>query len=217
MKKSYADAWLLLRSYWTIYGGSKALLKSPYLHISIVLTGLSWQTWYLKSWWDLPISILPNLIGFTLGGYAILLTFGDLRFIDVIRGKKAGESASPYMELNSAFLHFLFLQFSALLIALIVSTSDIRSIVHNITPRESTIWFDTLLVLLSFTNFFGFLIFYYSILAGLAAALAIFDVALTYDSAVLSGDARSRQNEPSTPNHSSSNERVGENANDHPS
>lgn len=67
-------------TYWRAYGGWIALLKSPYFHAALVLLALTFHTWTAEDWWEDVTSVLPNLLGFTLGGFAIFIGFGDERF-----------------------------------------------------------------------------------------------------------------------------------------
>lgn len=71
-------------------------------------------------WWDTVISVLPNLLGFTLGGFAIFVGFGDERF----KASLAAPEDDPtqptvYRELCATFVHFIFVQVIAMLLALI--------------------------------------------------------------------------------------------------
>ena len=62
-------------SYWSKYGGFKSLLLSPYFQTAILITLLTVGFWFGIStkWWERVISVIPNLLGFTLGGFAIFL------------------------------------------------------------------------------------------------------------------------------------------------
>lgn len=183
MKKSYSSLRKILGSYWNSYGGFSALLRSPFLHLAFLVTFLSYNEWLYNEWWEYPIEILPNLIGFTLGGYAILLAFSDQRFLDLIRGHEEEEDAiSLYMGLNSSFVHFLLLQIFALLIAIVWASSPIKSgqlydLFPVCLPELST----AVYYIICFFNMLGFLIFIYAITAGLAAILSIFQIAKAYD------------------------------------
>lgn len=151
--KAFFSSWNL---YWSAYGGFRALLRSPYLHISIVISALCWNVW-LKSheswaWFNLCLDIMPNLLGFTLGGYAILLAFGDEKFRKILTGKSKEEKYSPYVELNATFLHFIVMQTASIFFALIGFSWDLRAGIFS---------------------FFGFLIFVYALSLAFAAAHGI--------------------------------------------
>ena len=102
----------VLNMYWYYYGQSKALFKSPYLYTAIVITFIFYPLWTKPYWWDVVINILPSIIGFSLGGYAILLSFGNESFQKLISGIGENGSISPYMELSASFVHFLIVQYN---------------------------------------------------------------------------------------------------------
>src|SRR5699024_306750 len=104
---------------WSAYGGIKALLLSPYFHAAVILTAVTAPTWMHPSWWELPIRVMPSVLGFSLGGYAIWLAIGDRRFRELIAGEGRGEKTSPFMMVNAAFVHFIILQFLSILYAIV--------------------------------------------------------------------------------------------------
>jgi hypothetical protein len=108
----------ILRRYWHAYGGWSSLLLSPYLHVSAGLTLLLYVEWAQPGWWRVVFAVLPGIIGFSLGGYAILLAFGDSRFQQLLMGKGEDGDPSPYMKVNATFVHFITVQIGALLLAL---------------------------------------------------------------------------------------------------
>ena len=77
-----------------------------------MLTALLWPIWLEGSikWHELAIGIIPNILGFTLGGYAILLAFGNEKFMFLISGEFADKKPSPFLVLNGAFVHFIVIQ-----------------------------------------------------------------------------------------------------------
>jgi hypothetical protein len=84
---------------------------SPYTRLAAILLVLTSHFWWTQDWWELPISILPNLIGFSLGGYAILLAFGDEKFRKLLvpERKATPSPGAPtlYMTVSAIFLHFI--------------------------------------------------------------------------------------------------------------
>jgi len=149
-----------LKLYWKVYGGLSSLITSPYLHLSLIISLIAHPAWMSQNketfWFDLSLSTLPNLLGFTLGGYAILLAFGDDRFRKQIAEKTDDGNPSLFMSLNGAFLHFIITQAIAILFAIIGNALEIKAGVFA--------WI-------------GFTLFIYSILTAVAAALAVLDVA----------------------------------------
>jgi hypothetical protein len=164
-KLPYSSFFKTIGLYFKIYGGSKALIRSPYLALAVVISAICHPVWsqpkFTPEWHSLPLEIIPNMLGFTLGGYAILLAFGDKEFLKLISGTREGdEKPSPFMVINGAFVHFIVLQVLSLLFALIALSRGIN------------------------TGFFaavGFTVFVYAILTAIAATFAIMNVSNSFD------------------------------------
>lgn len=159
----------IIKRYWSIYGGFTALFKSSYFYLALIFTVILYPAWSKSGWWADVLSLLPNLLGFSLGGLAILLAVGDDGFKKLIAGSGENSGPSPYMEACTAFVHFIFLQIIAILIALLAKTYG------NILPG---VWSKTLLLAMSYVGYF---IFIYSIFCTLAAVFAVFRVADWFD------------------------------------
>ena len=170
-KEAYLDVTKKIACYWQIYGGSRAFLRSPYLHVSLALSVVTANTWLFHCWWDTVLSVLPNLLGFTLGGFAIFLGFGDDKFKAAIAGNDPDETEdySPYMSVTSTFLHFVFVQIVALLWAL--AAKGLHFDLPWTLPAEFFFWIG------SVGDFIGYWLFLYGLSLSAAAALAIFGVA----------------------------------------
>jgi len=65
---------------WRITGGTKKRLKSFDSILALIITLLCMPAWTKPGWWEMPISIMPSFLGFTLGGFAIFLGFGSDSF-----------------------------------------------------------------------------------------------------------------------------------------
>ena len=176
----YKGALKLFKRYWVAYGGLKAVTLSPYFHLSLLITIISYGSWINPNWVDTPISVLPNIIGFSLGGYAIWLALGDEKFRYTISGKSKDGSDSPFIKVNATFVHFIILQVISLLFALIVKSKplynsplDWQHYALNIAP-----WlYDFSNIAHIVASFVGYLLFIYAILSALAATMAIFRIA----------------------------------------
>lgn len=175
LKKAYQGVGDILVRYWTIYGGVAAMARSPYMHVSILLTALTANSWINEKWWFTVISVLPNLLGFTLGGFAIFLGFGEEKFREVISGADSleAEDYSPYLSVSSTFLHFVMVQIAALLWALVASA------LYFDWPDPRLVVFGRALGLLGAVV--GYWLFLYSICLASAAGMAIFRVAGWYE------------------------------------
>lgn len=105
-----------------MYGGSRAFFSSPYLYVSIILTIVLAPIWVKHEsaqtiWTQYALSIIPNILGFSMGGMAITLSFtshGVFRFL-----KQNGSENSLFMIMNANFMHFIIAQVTCLIFALI--------------------------------------------------------------------------------------------------
>lgn len=155
--------------YWNAYGGFKALWGSFYLWTALVLAFLltlvalsgdssESEIW---NWADETINILPDVLGFSLGGYAMLVGFGDENFLQAIRGADEDGTASPYMEVNAAFVHFILVQALALIFAVVAKSLGV---------------YDYL-----FVYYFGCVLLVYALLTILATTFAVLNMANWFD------------------------------------
>ena len=128
--ESQADT---VRQYWGIYGGFPALLKSPYLFVSVCLTLVCLAFWsvnekgeYLVKASDLAVSAIPNLLGFTVGALAIVLAFSSATIFKLLA--EEGDPQSYFMKLTSNLVHFILVQVVALICGLIAKVTDSRAL-----------------------------------------------------------------------------------------
>lgn len=140
----------------------------------LVLLAICYPVWSIEGWWAQPLAVIPNLLGFTLGGFAIFLGFGNENFKEMIADKD--ELNSLYLSVSAAFLLFVTFQVAALLYALSASalwipTPEIFSFARSFFIRFGNQFFWG----------FGYFLFLYSIVCSLRAALRIFRVSRWYN------------------------------------
>tara|TARA_R110000868_G_scaffold205720_1_gene454314 strand:- start:340 stop:714 length:375 start_codon:yes stop_codon:yes gene_type:complete len=75
-----------------------------------------------RIWPQTEIDIIPGLMGFSLGGMAILLAFSNEKFISAIR--QDGKIDSLFMKCVASFFHFLLIQTIALAFSIISISYD---------------------------------------------------------------------------------------------
>jgi hypothetical protein len=181
--RAYRGAFSIFGRYWSAYGGAKALLGSIYLHAAIAMLLVTVHTWFAPvcdkdgactGWWEQSLSVLPNLLGFTLGGFAIFTGFGDDRFRALLATPNEDPSKpTVYVEVCSAFVHFIVVQVLALLSAVIAKSWVFYA------P-----WMDPVrawLPLLNFVGgFLGYGLFLYAITSVLAATMQVFRISNAY-------------------------------------
>jgi hypothetical protein len=142
--------------------------------------------WWTQDWWELPISILPNLIGFSLGGYAILLAFGDDKFRKLlVPARKATPSPGAptlYMTVSAIFLHFILTQVAALILSLVAKTLDFSLAEALPNALTTSVLFDHVVgAAQTALGAFGFFSFLYSLCLAPAAALSVFGLSEMFE------------------------------------
>lgn len=157
------------RRYWKSYGGFSALLTSPYFHIALALTAFTYGYWINAEWWGQTLSILPNLLGFTLGGFAIFLSLGSDDFRSLMAQSDQGQSEeqSPYMAVIGSFVHFVVVQLLAMLVAIIANASHQMALPHVLSDQINS-------YLHLAISLIGYGLFLYSLILSLSVCFAIY-------------------------------------------
>lgn len=160
---SYRGLWRSIKIYYNAYGGFLAFLRSPYWMLGLFVTLVGYRYWFYSTkpiWYTIVIDIVPSLLGFTLGGYAILLAVGSDEFREFISGTRKKGTPSAFMTINATFVHFILLQVVSLLLAIIGSGLKVKTGVYP---------------------FIGFFIFCYALMTSIAAAFALLRLAKIFD------------------------------------
>lgn len=168
----------IISRYWHAYGGWKSLFKSAYFWTAAAISAMLYPNWSAPEWWDTVLDIIPNLLGFSLGGYAMWIAIGDDDFRKLISGEDGDGKPSPYMEVNAAFVHFIVLQMLAMLLALFA-----KAYYFKLPPDHIliTILGGSLKYLCLAGHYFSYLIFIYALLSAIAATFALLRVSSWYD------------------------------------
>jgi hypothetical protein len=152
-------------SYWKYYGGFRAIIKSWYFFVSLIIVLCLIIFLYNDDnpplWYAYNLSLIPILLGFSLGGYSFLLALSDKKFLSLFIDPYNSQKnyLSPFKELNATFIHFILIQFMAIFIGLIGSLFNFTNIV-----------FFTL----------GLFALFYALMTGIAATMGIFKISLLY-------------------------------------
>lgn len=177
----------IFKAYWAAYGGFSALMRSPYIHLSLILLALTWNTWWAPTcvaggncaaWWDQNLSVLPNVLGFTLGGFAIFIGFGDEKFRALLADPDPQESGGEtlptmYLSLCATFVHFILVQALALLSAVIAKAWWFYTPVVD-PIRDWLPWMNAL------GGVIGYGLFLYALTSVVAATMHVFRIAMMY-------------------------------------
>jgi len=146
--KQLVHSKILYKSYWRNYGGLSSLISSLYF-IGAVLVTIIVLLFYdsRNAWYDIPISTLPNIIGFAIAGYSITLTF--------IIGNEEKFNIDVKKAISAAFAHFVFVQALSLFFSIVSKYIGLDGI--------------------AFT-FIGTLLFTYAIMCIFATTIAIYHI-----------------------------------------
>jgi hypothetical protein len=157
----------ILNAAWRSTGGVKEKIKGFDFWLAVIVVILCYPTWSAPDWPAQVTSVLPNVLGFTLGGFAVFLGFGS----DSFRTLLAQSNPSS----NSAFMYFVVIQIVAIMYALIAT-----AMYKVITPK----FFLTQAQLFQILNFIGagigYFLFVYSLATSFRAALRIYRLSRWY-------------------------------------
>lgn len=168
---SYRDVARLFRNYYLSYGGVSSVARSPYAHLSAFVGVISFSIWSRAGWWELPLSILPGLVGFTLAGYAVVMTIGDSR-LRLAMMEPLPDRVSAFMAMNATFFHFLLLQLLSILLALVAKARVFSSILGITDLKIGSV--SLRFVVTSLGWLISYTLFIYALVSALAAVAAIF-------------------------------------------
>jgi hypothetical protein len=112
------------QGYWRVFGGIWGILRSTYFWLAVVLTVTLPDIWRATDrstgdllWPSVTLDVVPSLLGFALGGMAIMLAFSSGRFLEAIRQK--GKDNSYLRKIMASFFHFCVVLTISLFIAYI--------------------------------------------------------------------------------------------------
>jgi hypothetical protein len=121
--------------YWKVYGGFSSLLSSVYAWIAFTITMISDDLWVPPEkgeipWVSISLSISPSLLGFALGGMAIMLAFSGGLFLNAIR--QGGREDSFFMKMIASFFHFALSHTAAMIIGFLCKLTWIPEPLYSI-------------------------------------------------------------------------------------
>lgn len=132
-KEEYLFLYKDFKDYIYYFGPLKDIFKTPYFHFSLVMAFITGVFASEPSIWaEHALSMLPDVLGFSIGGYAIIITFGDNEFRKFLVKAKTSDGKSILMVINGAFIHFIMAQTLSIILAYIVNSINIENLFVNI-------------------------------------------------------------------------------------
>ena len=170
-----------IRRYFRAYGGWSAIFRSPLFLVAVGVTALGYGNWVsIDKWAGVSQSLIPNLLGFSLGTYAILFSLMTGRLKRALKAEKNDRGVSFLDEINATFFHFILVQVSALIWAFLYQGTALYDLAHAIEPRWPCAP-SVLAVVKALGGAIGFVLLIYSITLIVGAALAVYRLALIVD------------------------------------
>lgn len=170
---------VVMRRYFTAYGGIEAVFLSPLFILSILISIISYENILNGGWVAQVQAILPNLLGFSLGTYSILFSILTPRLKSALKAVK-NEKGTPYLyEISATFMHFITVQCISIIYSILYSSNianDIQFMLIDNDIINSYRFYVYIKYLKYATSFFGMTLLSYSILLIIAAALAIYRI-----------------------------------------
>lgn len=110
-----------IKTFWSIYGGfQNGLIKSGYFWFSLITSILGIILFYLIDGIDAfsmivhlnekILSILPNIIGFNIGAYALIIGFGQKNIIDQMSIKLDDSKYTLFQHMGATFAFSVLIQ-----------------------------------------------------------------------------------------------------------
>lgn len=172
-----------LRRYFRAYGGWSAIFRSPMFLLAVALTVLGYGNWFDDDKWSsLSQSLIPSLLGFSLGTYTILFSLMTGRLKRALKAVKNESGVTFLDEINATFFHFIFVQVAALLWAFLYQGTMLFDIMQ-IAKSYWTCAPSAFRVAQALGGAAGYTLLVYSISLIVASALAVYRLALIVDPA----------------------------------
>lgn len=166
-----------LGSYFRDYGGWAAVFSSPIFLLALALTGLNYSMWLSAEWIEPAETLIPSLLGFSLGMYAIIFSIINNRLKNALQAVKDRRDVPMLAVVNATFFHFILVQVIALIWALMFRGTALIDL-FTVLSRSITGAMSVFFVLYAIGSFVGHLLLVYSVLLTISAALAVYRIAM---------------------------------------
>ena len=164
-----------LRKYLHNYGGWSEVFASPFFNLAFVLALLNYQLWQ-SDWVGLSRSLIPSMLGFSLGTYAILFSIISVKLKRALKEVK-NDRGIPYLhEMNATFFHFIFVQVLCVTVSFFHTGTGLHSLLTAIvgpsSDLSSAFWLGRMI-----SGLVGSTLVFYSLFLAIAAAMIVYRLA----------------------------------------
>lgn len=178
--KPWVTLFTWLNRYRRAYGGVRGMLASPFFGLALVITALSYSLWIEPKWIEKTESLIPSLLGFSLGTYAIIFSIVGGRIKGALRRASAPHGVSYLEQINAIFFHFILIQVICLTWSFLYQGTWLIDFINSTTCSSSNIN-NKIIYLTLVGSFIGCFLLVYSILLMIAAAMAVYRLAILND------------------------------------
>ena len=80
-----------------------------------------------EDWWEIFLTVNPAILGFTIGGFALLLATGAEKFGAILAKAREFDKCeldAPLAKLGAAFVHFILVQFFSITYAILAKSAN---------------------------------------------------------------------------------------------
>ena len=188
-----------LRKYCSAYGGILAIISSSYFWASVpfaLVSGYYSSDSQFSA--EKIVSIFPNVIGFSLGTFALLFSINNSRLVRLLSETEVGERYSLYEKAAATFAHFIFFQVIAIILAIFsFSLPEIqREFVIGSIKRfgffKTFQYYEYTNIVLSSYKYALSLLLFYCLLLAVAATSSVFSLVSMHSTAISSNETRNR-------------------------
>ncbi|WP_333685056.1 hypothetical protein [Pontibaca methylaminivorans] len=167
-----------LRKLYSCYGGIKAIIKSSYFWVLVILAALSYKSITNYEWADKAVSVMPSLTGFTIAAFAIIFAILEPEILRKLTATD-GDGHSPIASIAASIGHAVFIQVSAMIIAISSKLVDITGLIEIVADWVFSKGYSPIIFLCAmdwlalFFSAAGLFFTYYGVMLVLAAILSI--------------------------------------------
>jgi|GEM_PF-3294817 len=185
MARAYSSLLSILSRYWQDYGGLSEWIKSPFVHVSLIVAVLNLLRVIDYPWRQLSLSALPTILGFSLAAYTITFTLMGSRLHTALSlAIYPGRNNSLLISVNATFFHVVFVQALALIFS-IITNGTFFWVQLGSQLDINTLAGRALIVIIYFTQLLGSFLVNYAIILLFSIAIAMFRLGRLSQSAAI--------------------------------
>ena len=168
-----------LRKLYVHYGGIRAVLKSSYFWVALIMTAISYRSIVDHDWAGITLGAMPSLTGFTIAAFAIIFVILDPHLLKKLMTPGAN-GTSPITSVAASIGHAVFIQVASMILALAFKVADLSEVIAVIAKElhgvgwSSTVFLAATQWIKNMLSAVGLVLTYYGLLLVLAAVLSIF-------------------------------------------